>query len=198
MAAKEKAAPDGRRLRRERGRETVIDALYELLVEGIAPTSEALVERSGVSLSSLFRYFASIDDLQREAIDRHFERNAALFEIPAIGEGSQAARIRTWVDARLALYEAIAPIGRLARARAHDQELLAATLLAARRRFAQQAADHFAAERAEQSRTQADDLVAIISSLTSFEAWDLLTTGEGRSRTQLRRAWTTALTALLA
>lgn len=198
MATTQPAASDGRRLRRERGREAVIDALYDLLAEGTTPTTDALVARSGVSLSSIFRYFASIDDLQRQAIDRHFERSAGLFEVPAIGEGEQADRIRRWVDARLTLYEAIAPIGRLARARAHDHQLLADTLRAARRRFAEQAADHFAPEVAARTRAQGDDLVAIISSLTSFEAWDLLTTGEGRSRAQLRRAWASALAALLA
>ena len=199
MAVTDQVEPDGRRARRERGREAVIDALIELVSEGVfPPTTDAIIERSGVSLSSIFRYFDSIDDLQQQTIDRHFERFAPLFEVPAIGQGSRAERITRYVDARLDLYEAIAPIGRMARARAVELPRIARSLHQARTHFAEQAAAQFAPEVALRSAAQGEDLVALVASLTSFEAWDLLAAGHDRTRRQIRRAWLTGLRALLA
>lgn len=191
--------PDGRRARRERGRTAVIDALYSLLQEGVVPvTTDAIVERSGVSLSSIFRYFESIDELQQQTITSHFQRFAHLFEIPAIGIGSPADRIQRYVDARLDLYTAIAPIGRLARARSIEQPMIRASLQQTRVRFSQQATTHFATELATRTPAEAEDLVDLVDSLTSFEAWDLLTVGHDRTRPQIRRAWNTGVSALLA
>ncbi len=195
---RETGGADGRRARRDRGRAAVIDALYELLREGRSPvTTDDIVERSGVSLSSIFRYFTGIDDLQQQTIEHHFARHAGLFEVPAPGEGTRAERIRTYVEARTTLHEAIAPIARLARVRAREQPTVAASLEETRQRFARQVRTHFAPEVATRTPALADDLVAVVASLTSFEAWDLLVTTHGRSTAQVRRAWTTALDALL-
>ncbi len=190
--------PDGRRARRERGRAAVTAALFDLLAEhGVPPTTEVLAARSGVSASSIFRYFSGIDDLHQQTIERYFVRFAPLFEIPAIGRGARPARIRRFIDARLELYAAIAPIARLARTRALDHPLLAATLHDTRERFARQVQEHFAPEVDQRSRARAADLVALVASLTSFEAWDLLTDADHARPADLRRAWTTGLTALL-
>jgi AcrR family transcriptional regulator len=198
MALAEDVEPDGRRARRERGRAAVIDALFSLLGEdGRPPTTETLVERSGVSLSSLFRYFASIDDLQQQTIESYFDQFAPLFEVPDIGNGAQPARIRRFADARLDLYEAIAPIARLARARSLDHPRLAETLHQTRSRLADQVGEHFAPEVRQRTRARGEDLVILASSMTSFEAWDLLTATHHRTRAQVHRAWTTGLAALL-
>ena len=54
----------GRRARRERNRTAVIDAMFELIAEGkVPPPAEALAERAGVSVSSIFRYFDNLDEL---------------------------------------------------------------------------------------------------------------------------------------
>lgn len=197
MADLEHVDADGRRARRDRGREAVIEALFELLREGaVSLRADAIVERSGVSLSSIFRYFSSIDDLQRETIDRYFERFAPRFEIPAIGKGALADRVRRYVDARLDLYEAIAPIGRLARVRAREHPRIGASLQETRTRLAAQVVTHFQPEIRQRSPAQADDLVALVATMTSFEAWDLLSESHQRSRSQIRRAWITATRAL--
>ena len=74
---------DGRRLRRERGRDAVIDALFELLLEGSpTPKSDELARRAGVSEASVFRYFDSLDDLFLRAFQAFQERYAPLLTIP--------------------------------------------------------------------------------------------------------------------
>ncbi len=188
---------DGRRARRDRNRTAVIDALFALLLEGVRPSTEEIAARAGVSVSSLFRYFDSIDDLQRQTIDVHFERFGPLFDVPSIGAGDRDGRIDRFVDARIELHATVAPIARLARARAFDQPVIAETLAQARRRLATQIGEHFAAELEVASSDAAEDVADAIDGLTSFEAWDLLSNTHGRSAEQIRRAWTAAIRSVL-
>ena len=106
---------DGRRARRERGRIAVIDAMFDLLQEGkVPPGADAIAERSGVSVASIFRYFDGIDDLQLQTLERFRSRFEPL--ISASIEGDLRARIAGLVGARLDLYEqagAIMAVGRL-------------------------------------------------------------------------------------
>lgn len=189
--------PDGRRARRERNRAAVIDAVFELMTEGhLPPAVDDVAARADVSVSSVFRYFDSLDDLQQQTIDRYFERFAPLFELtPAAGDLED--RVAALVDARLALYEAIAPIARMARARAGDQPRLAETLARTRRSFHDQLRSHFAEDLAGMGRAEADDRLALVDALTAFEAWDLLRATHDRSRARIRRAWNRGVLALL-
>ena len=189
---------DGRRARRERGRLAVIDAMVDLIQEGhTPPTAEAIAERSGVSVASVFRYFDSLDDLQQEATTRFFERYAAAFEVPGIGAGTLGQRADRYARARLRLYETITPVARLTRARSIDHPTLAQNLHRMRRLLAEQARAHFAPELSRCTRAAADDVVGSISTLTSFESWDTLRHDLDRSPSQIRRAWVAAITALL-
>lgn len=191
------SAIDGRRARRDRGRAAVIQAFFDLLDEGhTAPGTEAIVQRSGVSLASIFRYFESLDDLQHQVVDAHFDRSAHLFRVPGAGRGTLDVRIRTLVRARLDLHEATAPVARLARARSSEQPVVATGLHRVRAALSDQVEDHFAPELATHQPSKSADLVALIASLTSFEAWDLLVE-TGRTRRQIQRAWTLGLHALI-
>lgn len=192
------AAVDGRRARRDRGRLAVIDAVVDLLHEGhTPPTSRQVTERSGVSEATLFRYFETLDDLQRQAVDRFLERNAPLFEIPGIGDGELRDRVDRFAAARVALYDAIAPIARLGRARAFDHAHFAASLREVRARLADQTRTHFASELGALGPAARDDVVGTITTLTSFESWDQLRGDLRRTPSQIRRAWRHGIQALL-
>lgn len=190
---------DGRHARRIRNRGAVVDALFDLLADGIAPPSaEQIATKAGVSVSSVFRYFDGLDDLQRQTVDAYFTRYAPLLEIPLLGEGPLPDRINRFIDARLVLYAAVAPIARLARARAYDQARIATSLAGARNAFTAQIRTHFSEELDQRSKARAEDAVFLLDALTAFESWDLLRTTHGRSDIQVRRAWVTGMTALLA
>jgi AcrR family transcriptional regulator len=196
--SEQSAIADGRRARRERNRAAVIDAMFELISEGhLPPPVEALAERAGVSVSSVFRYFDSLDDLLQQTVTRYFERFAPLFEVLPASDGDLEARVVALVDARLDLYEAIGPIARMARIRAADQPKLAAVLAETRRNLEAQVRAHFASDLAGRADADADDRVALVDSLTAFEAWDLLTGTHGRDRHLVRRAWIAGLHDLL-
>ena len=172
--------------------------MFGLWEEGVVPPpTEAIAERAGVSVSSIFRHFESLDDLQREAIERHFARFAPLYDIPAMGVGGLDDRIDRLVAARIELYTTIAPIARLTRARAIEQPRIARTLAQTRSSFTGQIRSHFARELGELTPARAEDLVALIDGLTSFEAWDLQHSALERSDRQIRRAWVAGVRALV-
>jgi AcrR family transcriptional regulator len=192
------ATIDGRRARRERGRLAVVDAMLDLLLEqGAPPPVDELAERAGVSVSSVFRYFDTLDDLQRETTARFFERNAALFEIADIGQGTCAERIERFVRSRVTLHRMVAPIARRSRARSLDHSRLAEAVTDSRHRQFEQVRAQFANELDGRPAAAAIDLAMVIASATSFEAWDVLTTDLDRSDADVARAWVNALTVLL-
>lgn len=116
---------DGRRARRDQNRERVVDALLDLYRDGdLQPSVAAVAERSGVSHRSVFRYFEDLDQLYRVAIERHYDAVSALMRLSAIGEGTLDDRIDRIVENRVALYEAVAPVARVARMRAPSEPVL--------------------------------------------------------------------------
>lgn len=190
-------AVDGRRARRERGRLAVLDAMVDLLQEGrTPPTTQELSERAGVSAASIFRYFESLDELREHTIVHFLQRYAGHFEVPD-PTGGLDVRLAGYVDSRLRLYETIAPVARMVRARMYDEPALADQLHRVRRQQADQARAHFAAELEGHGAAARDDLVGLVLTTTSFEAWDLLTGDLGRTPKQVRRTWIRALQALL-
>ncbi|HEY4375946.1 MAG TPA: hypothetical protein VGM93_02265, partial [Acidimicrobiales bacterium] len=119
---------DGRRARPERGRRAVVDAMLELLDEGmIDPGAQPIAERAGVSVRSVFRYFEDLDALAAAAVERQIERVGHLYEPPA-RDGSQVERVEAIVAQRRRLYEAIAPVRRHAMHRGYTQPSIRAGL----------------------------------------------------------------------
>lgn len=188
---------DGRRRRRELGRLAVIDAVIDLLLEGrTPPLAEQIAERAGVSTASVFRYFATLDELRHVGIQRYFERIDHLIDLPGIGDGPLGARIERLITARLGYYTQAAPVARLARRQAADVAELAATLRRVRATLADQIDQHFAAELGGADPESRRRTVGVVTTLTSFEAWDQLTDA-GFGRADITTAWSDALAAVL-
>ena len=181
---------DGRSARRDRNRESVVDALLELYGEGhMRPSLDLVAQRSGVSHRSVFRYFEDLNELDRVAIERFHERCAHLFEIPALGEGSLSARIERLVDQRLVLHDA--RVARVARMRAPTHPVLAENLVTNRDVLRRQMAAHFAVEFELHESTT----VLAVSALTSMETIDLMRSDHGSAC--VRSALIDSLTSLL-
>src|SRR6187402_144896 len=105
---------DGRHARRHRSRDLAVDALLDLLNEGVVrPTAQQVAERSGVSLRSIFRIFDDVESLNAAACARQVTRVRHLFvDVPA--EGDLDSRIDQVVAINGRLYESIAPVRRAA------------------------------------------------------------------------------------
>ena len=168
------AEVDGRRARREQNRGAVLEALAELYREGVyAPSAAQIAERAGLSSRSLFRYFDDVDDLNRAAIDQQLARARPLLRLGADPGDPLATRIEQLVDARLRLYEAIAPAARAARTCAWRHPVIAGQIAASRSYLRRQLERLFAPE-LEALGDRAAAVLAAIDTLCSFEAVELL------------------------
>ncbi len=172
--------------------------MFELLQEGRRPPSvDEVAARAGVSAASAFRYFHGIEDMQRQAFVRFRERFGHLYDIPGVGAGSRQARVTAFVEARLRFYDVAGPMLAVARTRAIEHDPAAEAVASNRRRLADQAREQFAPEIAEASPASAADLVALVDSITSPEAWEIVRRAHGRSRRQIEKLWTLGVTAVL-
>lgn len=104
---------DGRVARRRRNIDAVIDVVMEMFIEDMMfPTIEQAATRSGLSLRSLYRYFADQGELVEAAIKRNHDRASELARLHAIGQGPIEQRIEDFVAARIRVYEAVGPVYR--------------------------------------------------------------------------------------
>lgn len=191
-------ATDGRHARRERSRVAMIDAVFALVRDGkVPPTVEDVAARAGVSVSSVFRSFDGLDDMQREAFDVFQERYASLFESRVTSAMSRGERVAAHVRVRLELYAAAGPIMHIARQRALDYLPMAEGVGRSRSKLADQTRDHFRPDAAALTPAEAANLLSVIDSMTSPDAYQVMGAANGRSHRQIGRAWTTALTAVL-
>lgn len=189
---------DGRHARRQRSREAVIDAVFDLVAEGkIPPTVDDVADRAGVSVSSVFRNFDGLNDMQRRALEEFQPRFAPLFEVED-ADGAQAERIRSHVRARVELCEVAGGLMRIGRARALDHEPLVEGTADLRARFADQTRQRFATEINQFTPAEAANLTALIDATTSPEAFDVMSAAHARTPRQIAKTWTTALDVLLA
>lgn len=109
---------DGRTARRDRNRETVLDAMIDLIDEGtVLPSVDQISERSGVSHRSVFRYFEDLDGLFDAAVLRTYERVAPLSAIHNFGRGTMIERVDALVEQRVRLFGALMPLANAARHR---------------------------------------------------------------------------------
>ncbi len=188
------AEVDGRRLRRQQNREAVLEALASMFSEGdYTPSSADIAERAGLSPRSLFRYFDDVDDLNRAAIERQQATALPLVD-PGVGPLEPTAdKIRAVAEARVRLFEAIAPSARAARVAAHRHPLVRAQISRSRSYLRRQLRRLFAPE----LEAVDGDVLPALDALCSFETYDLLRVDQGLSRIGTVAALRGALTALL-
>ncbi len=168
---------DGRRARRHRSRDLAVDALLDLLGEGVLrPTAQQVADRSEVSLRSIFRIFDDVESLHAAAAARQMSRIRHLF-VDVLATGALADRVAEVVAINGRLYESIAPIRRAALRAAPESEALREQLDRARAWLRAEVERVFAVELAQAGRDDA----AGIELMLSFEAWDQLRSAQGLS-----------------
>jgi AcrR family transcriptional regulator len=193
VALKDTLPRDGRRARRHRSRDLVVDALLDLLDEGVArPTAQLVAERSGVSLRSIFRIFDDVETLHTEASARQLERHRDLFvEVPS--DGPLADRIAAVVEAHDRLYEVVGPVRRAALRSAPDSSALRDQLALARGWHRSDMERVFARELADAPESTR----AALELALSFEAWDQVAGAQSLKPAARRAAIGTLVHALL-
>lgn len=103
---------DGRRLRGERNKRAVVDAVLSLYEQGeVQPSAARVAELAGVSERSVFRYFDDMEDLAATAIAVRYEQIRNFF-LGLDTTGSFDERLAAIIDHRIRLYERIASTAR--------------------------------------------------------------------------------------
>ncbi|MEM9517904.1 MAG: TetR/AcrR family transcriptional regulator [Actinomycetota bacterium] len=185
---------DGRRARRDRNRETVVDAILGFYREGMLnPSLDQIAERSGVSHRSVFRYFEDLDELYKVAIERHFAAIEPFVQLTEPVADDLAGRIEQFVEHRVQLYERIAPVARAARMRAPLNDLLADNQARNKSRMRKHARAHFRADLDALPADERDALTNAVTLLVTFEAIEVMRFDQGLSK----RAATATLIAAL-
>ena len=166
---------DGRAARRERNIDNVLDVVLEMFAEeSLFPTIEQAAKRSGLSLRSLYRYFADPGELLEAVIKRNREVSADDAHLSSIGQGPLLTRVDDFIAMRMRLHERIGPVYRATVANAALNSRIRDELAATRNDLRVQFELQFAPELNERKRS---DRVAVLSAgdvITQLDSIDFL------------------------
>ncbi len=192
MHAVTRSGLDGRAQRSQRSRAAIVQALFDLVGEGVLqPTAQQVAERARVGLRSVFRHFADMDSLFAEIDQRVRVQAVPLLEAEP-PRGRRDERARALIARRIQLFERIAPYKRagglqrwrsafVARNHAQLARALRAALLSA----------------LPELRDAPPDVVEALDVALSFESWDRLRTDQRLGRERASAALERTVFALL-
>ncbi|MGD0084064.1 MAG: hypothetical protein ABSD78_12825 [Acidimicrobiales bacterium] len=189
---------DGRRLRAERNRAAVVQAVLAIIKQqggGHFPSAGEVAVRARVSERTVFRHFADLDSLflaaaalQRPVLTTYL---APRPDAPELDK-----RIAGLVKLRSKLYEEIAPVRRIAVRLATRHQTLANQVGEANRAARLQAAAVFAPELVRAGRAKST-LLDELDLILSWAAWDNLRGAQACSIERARKLVTELLTVAL-
>ncbi len=193
------ATVDGRVERRRRNIETVIEVVLEMFGEdALFPTIEQVATRSGLSLRSVYRYFADPGELLEAVIRHNNARSAELSQLHGIGNGSLLLRVERFIAMRLRLHDGIGAVYRATLANAAHHDRVAEELTAGRDAMLAQFELQFAPELEQRSAVDRKAVTAAGDILTQLESIDYLRRHRGLSAQQVEQMLVAALTSLFA
>jgi AcrR family transcriptional regulator len=197
-AGADAGAVDGRRERSVRNKDAVVDALLELLRDGeVRPGGQAIADRAGVSLRTVFRHFDDLDTLMEAAVQRQLARVGPMFELPTPDRGSPLSeRVDALARHREQLYEEVAPVRRAAMRLAPFNGAVSDALAASRRTLRRSLERQFQPELATLPATTRRTVLDAADAATSFPAWNAMRADQGLSASRARAAVTLTLTHL--
>lgn len=190
--------PDGRRLRAERTRAAIIDALHSLIEEGdLKPTAPRIAQRAQVSLRTIFQHFAEVEHLFAALAEQQVERISAMTEridasLPL------AVRVDVYAEQRTRVLEDITPVARSAamqepfsaRVHAHSDRL---------RVLAHDEVVHtFGPELDALPAARRAILVAALRACSTWRMWEILRAEQGLDPDAARQVFVFQLRAVIA
>lgn len=189
---------DGRVARRRRNIDAVLDVVLEMFAEeSMFPTMEQVASRSGLSLRSLYRYFADPGELLEAAIRRSGEIGLELSRLRSIGQGAVDARIEDFVTMRVKLHDGIGPMYRATLANAARHPRIRDELAKHRNGMREQFERQFAPELSALKSPERDVIVTAGDVLTQLESIDYLRRHRQLSLAEAQAALVAGLRALL-
>ena len=198
MEATAKRTRDGRKVRAERTRQALVDALLALLYEGqLQPTAERIAERAGVSERSLFQHFADREALYQAVAVQQYERIVPTLE-PIDVSLPLSERIDAFVEQRARLLETVTPVRRAALLLEPESEVVASWLQTTRRQKARELERVFRPELDQLGQSERGVLLAALVAASAWTSWESLRAHQRLSVDRSRAAMATTLAGLLA
>lgn len=169
--AQPSSSPDGRRLRSERTRQSIMEAYIELLREKPeVPTAAQIAARAGISTRSVFERFVDLQGLSLATVDYAF----AVGEAQAVArnvEGDRATRVRSHVETRARTCEHWLPVWRVVIINQGRLEQLSERVRFIRQAIVKRMELMYRPELDMLSALERRDLLIALESLIDFESW---------------------------
>lgn len=169
--------PDGRRLRSERSRQAIIDAMLALVEEGVLmPTAQQVSERAGVGIRTVFRHFSDMENLYATADTRIRDQYQGLFA-GGNRKGTLAERLLHAVEQRALAYDAISNLLVATKAQLWRSPILREQYARTQRQLRKDL-DDWLPELASLDDVKRE----MVDAITSFEHWNRLREQQGLTR----------------
>ena len=189
---------DGRRLRSERTRQSIVEAYLALAHENSprAPTAVETAQRAGYSVRSIFERFPDIHALQVAAVDHAMAQVAALAPTRD-SNGDRPTRIRTQVETRGRLCERWLPLWRSLVANYGDSAELRQRIAQSRGRAVARLELMYAPELSILGETERRNTLIALAALTDIESWASMREFFGLTFEEACAAWCESIDRLL-
>ncbi len=195
----EATAPvDGRVARRQRNIDAVLDVVVEMFGEdAMFPTIEQVSIRSGLSLRSLYRYFADPGELLEAAIKRTARVGREIGQLDTPRDAPFDRRLSEFLATRLRVHEAFGAVHRASIANAGRHPKVRDQLTRDRNDMRAQFELQFAPELATRRGSDRDAVVATCDLLTQLASIDYLRRHRQLTVAETQEALSASLRALL-
>lgn len=181
--------PDGRRLRSERTKQSIMEAYIELLRERPEiPTAAQIAARAGISTRSIFERFVDLQGLSLATADHAF----ALGEAQAVArdvDGDRPTRLRSHVETRARTCERWLPVWRVVVANQGKLGELRDRVRFIREAIVKRMELMYRPELAALSAEERRDLLIALESLIDFESWGRMREEHGLSFDEACSVW---------
>ena len=188
---------DGRNARGLRTRGEIIAALLDLVREGdISPTMQAIADRAGVSVRSIYQHFSDTEGLYKEVGEEiaAWAKEQSIEVDPSI---PLAARIEEFVSGRCRNLESLTNVSRAARLIEHNSPALQRIRVTINGLARDRLAASFHPELAKLNKQSASLLLDALDVWCSLDAWEHLR-AEGHSVASARKVMAGGLRLLFA
>jgi AcrR family transcriptional regulator len=188
---------DGRRLRSERTKQSIMEAYIELLRERPEiPTAAEIAARAGISTRSVFERFIDLQGLSLATVDHAF----AMGEAQAVArniDGDRQTRVRSHVETRAQTCEHWLPIWRVVIANLGRLDALRERVRFIRQAIVKRMELMYRPELEGLPAQERRDLLITLEALIDFESWGRMRESHGLSFDDACSVWMRVIDRLL-
>jgi AcrR family transcriptional regulator len=183
------SSQDGRRLRSERTKQSIMEAYIELLREKPEiPTAAQIAARAGISTRSIFERFVDLPGLSLATVDYAFAMGEAQAIMRNV-DGDRATRLRSHVETRAHTCERWLPVWRVVVANQGKLDALRDRVRFIRRAIVNRMELMYQPELGMLAAEERRDLLIALESLIDFESWGRMREGHDLSFDEACSVW---------